>query len=1339
MNFMLLQIAKIVLGLSCLYFYFEQEHPSQPYQKKSKLQKYLSNSLHKIELRIDDWISKLHAALSSPRRRYYRTTTTYKTTLKQNRVKTNVFRAICMATILSASTTTARTARKGDFDTDSRKLLIDNCATASITNNINDCNTTPVPIKRTVKGIGGLLQTQVYSTTIKWDIEDDDGKKHEILLPKSFYIPTSPSRLLSPQHWARTARDTYPLPRGTRCITYDTAVELQWDQRKYKRTIPLDTRGSNVAELTTASGYDQFNSFCTLAGQVDYINDDSNPVALEANIIEDDTEDNTDMYQDTDLDDEHPEQYFPTRDIPLTTDFPIDGPNQGMPTIIPDEEDIIIQDESAELLRYHHRTGHTPMSKLQEMALQKMIPSRLAKCRIPICTACAYGKASRKPWRVKGHQNRVRTVTRPGQCISVDQLISPTPGYIAQLRGTPTTKRYLAATIFVDQFSGAGFIHLQKTTSAEETIEGKERFEAWAETHGVSIQHYHADNGIFADNKFRKAVANARQTLSFCGVNAHFQNGMAERRVRELQDNARTMLIHANRRWNTAVDAHLWPYAIRYACDMFNEAPMKKHKGLTPIQKFSGSEVAFNIRHAHTFGCPVYVLDNVLQQRKKIPKWSERSRVGIFLGYSPQHARSVALILSLSSGLTSPQFHIQFDDGFQTMRSSFGEASPESAWQFRTGFSKQRPSIDVTMRIPSASENNTTEATTTPPVQREPPDLGQSGPQQRELDTGSIRPGENPPDNPSNEARRSARQHKPTERYLSYMEERDPNFVAYEAITYLQLDPSGDFHPLEAYKASSDPDTIYWHEAMRAPDRKDFLKAAEKEVIDHTVNGLWEVIHKRKVPQGALIAPGVWSMKRKRRIGTREVYKWKARLAYDGSRQTMNVNYWDTYAPVVSWPIVRYVLTLALTQNWKIKQIDYVLAYTQAPAETDMYMKPPKGFKFDGENSDDYVLKIKKNYYGQKQAGRVWNRHLTEKLKEAGFQQSDQDECLFYHGSSIYVLYTDDSLLTGPDEKELNLIIDKMKSVGLKLTHEDGVDDFLGVNVQRHDDGTIHLTQPHLIKSILEDLRLAGTTVAQKKTPCAVTVILWRHLDADPFDQHFHYRSAIGKLNYLEKSTRPDIAYATHQCARFSQDPREPHGKAVKWIGRYLNATRDKGLILRPDLSKGFEVYADADFAGNFNKLDAPADPDTARSRTGYLVYYAGCPIFWQSKLQTEISLSTTEAEIISMSTALKTTIPLMEITKEMQELGFNILSTKPTVHCRLFEDNSGAIELATNRKVRPRTRYMNVKWFHFRHHYDRGEISILPCRSEDMTADFLTKPLDTNTFQRHRMAVNGW
>jgi hypothetical protein len=100
----------------------------------------------------------------------------------------------------------------------------------------------------------------------------------------------------------------------------------------------------------------------------------------------------------------------------------------------------------------------------------------------------------------------------------------------------------------------------------------------------------------------------------------------------------------------------------------------------------------------------------------------------------------------------------------------------------------------------------------------------------------------------------------------------------------------------------------------------------------------------------------------------------------------------------------------------------------------------------------------------------------------------------------------------------------------------------------------------------------------------------------------------IGKLNFLEKSTRPDIAYAVHKCARFCQDPKVEHTKAFKLSVRYLKGTHDKGIICCPS-TESFNCYCDADFAGNWNPEIAEEDSITARSWTGYVVMYAGFPI----------------------------------------------------------------------------------------------------------------------------------
>ena len=138
----------------------------------------------------------------------------------------------------------------------------------------------------------------------------------------------------------------------------------------------------------------------------------------------------------------------------------------------------------------------------------------------------------------------------------------------------------------------------------------------------------------------------------------------------------------------------------------------------------------------------------------------------------------------------------------------------------------------------------------------------------------------------------------------------------------------------------------------------------------------------------------------------------------------------------------------------------------------------------------------------------------------------------------------------------------------------------------------------------------------------------------------------IGKLNYLEKCTRSDIAYATHQCARFSINPKKEHGAAVRHIGRYLKGTRTKGTIFKPN-KKGLEVYVDADFAGNWDPSEAATDRDTARSRHGYIITYAGYPILWKSQLMNEIYLSSTESEYCGLSYALRETIPIMELLNE--------------------------------------------------------------------------------------------
>ena len=142
-------------------------------------------------------------------------------------------------------------------------------------------------------------------------------------------------------------------------------------------------------------------------------------------------------------------------------------------------------------------------------------------------------------------------------------------------------------------------------------------------------------------------------------------------------------------------------------------------------------------------------------------------------------------------------------------------------------------------------------------------------------------------------------------------------------------------------------------------------------------------------------------------------------------------------------------------------------------------------------------------------------------------------------------------------------------------------------------------------------------------------------------------------------------------------------------------------MRFRADITRGLEVFADASFAGNWEKKDAQTgDRDTPRSRHGYIILYYGCPLLWKSLLQTEIALSSTESKYTGLSYALREAIPLLSLLDELKDQGFPVDQTEGTIKCKVFEDNSGAIEIASNHKRRPRTKRLNCRLHHFGHMY---------------------------------------
>ena len=305
----------------------------------------------------------------------------------------------------------------------------------------------------------------------------------------------------------------------------------------------------------------------------------------------------------------------------------------------------------------------------------------------------------------------------------------------------------------------------------------------------------------------------------------------------------------------------------------------------------------------------------------------------------------------------------------------------------------------------------------------------------------------------------------------------------------------------------------------------------------------------------------------------------------------------------------------------------------------------------------------------------------------------------------------------------------------LTLTVESkDVSAFLGIQFTRRG-ATIELTQTGLIKRVIEAADMIDCNTCD--TPAE-----HKPLGKDPsgaaFSESWHYASVVGMLLYLASNSRPDIAFAVHQCARFTHAPKQSHAKAIKRIIRYLKGTSDRGLIMRPTKELKIDCFVDADFAGLWGVED-PDDPISVKSRTGYILTLGNCPLLWVSKLQSEISLSTMESEYVALSTAMRDVLPMRRLVIAVAKAITGEDQVESIAHSDVFEDNNGALTLATIPRMTPRSKHYATKYHFFRQHVQNGDLKIHKIDTKEQLADIMTKGLPKETFTYLRDKLMGW
>ena len=437
-------LAYLFLVVYAIFYYHDARTQVNDFKYVPKSQRYsaglgvtsMNTWLCKIwsdfDNRITQWttMNKRHTRL----RRTYVVTAKRFQEQRKHRTKSKRYGLLAIAAIAMQAKGSHIHENRIHFDTDSEPIGIDNRCTGCISHKIEDFDGPLIESNRAIKGFGGSRTANVKIGTITWKWLDDEGKTHKFVIPKSFYVPSGNVRLISPQHWAQTQRDK---THGTGSETLHDKVTLFWNNRQNTLTVPLG-KDDNVATLYTAPGFRNFESFCATAGMDDEYDRDHPIIASETLIVSDDDQENGSF---DNLSNEPQKEDWCQ---PIGTTFEFDLNKGTGPAIIENEEMEQPTNNAAELLRYHHAFGHVSFQKLKEMAKLGTIPKKLANCPVPACSSCLYAKAIKRKWRSRTTNNKDEAVkpTKPGERVSVDQLVSPTPGLIAQMAGFLTTKRY---------------------------------------------------------------------------------------------------------------------------------------------------------------------------------------------------------------------------------------------------------------------------------------------------------------------------------------------------------------------------------------------------------------------------------------------------------------------------------------------------------------------------------------------------------------------------------------------------------------------------------------------------------------------------------------------------------------------------------------------------------------------------------------------------------------------------------------------------------------------------------------------------------------------------------
>ena len=999
------------------------------------------------------------------------------------------------------------------------------------------------------------------------------------------------------------------------------------------------------------------------------------------------------------------------------------------------------EDDKLELL--HLRTGHVAKSKLLEAfrlsladgtGLQRGHLSKKNRKKSHLCDSCAKAKITRRSFP-----------EQPAAVLSALSFLEKVTVDISVYVNCPSRQGYRYVIVFTD-VATKYFWHYPLVNRTGEAVLKcvkdlvEVQFVQFPGTH--RMQRYHADGGKELIDQRVKAYLLEKTgcTITWSSTDTPELNAVSERKFRTLGEQSLAMLT------DSGLPKSFWWDAYDTACDITLMMPTRTCKGwMSPTECVPGGKTP-NLSRLRRWGCKCYVLIPKADRRKD---WEDKAMVGHFLGYSKTKAGYRVMLQETE--VTS--VHVLFDESipdrsveyFKDLEQATVGVDPEERYVtdyqylvgqhhmdegllYRTTRVIARRGLIVGFRALVTAGKQQIEDKTTIHIAdvQEMTELfarqlaAKSGSQDAGPTDAPVEVPTVPP--PVDEPKEVSGVPTPPPQL-----ERGAGKRALKKPDYLGMAPLGEVHQtdedwLRACGCYTATDSMWYSEAestrdpethqqsLECKEHKEW-KAARKRERDSILQK--DVMHVVEIPPGVKPIKSKYVYKRKYDKRGR-LKKYKARLVALGYGQVAGVNVWNTFAPVVKGVTVRLLLALAFIFNMSVHQLDVSNAFLYADIEGDVYMHPTPDFDLP----PGYCMKLDKSLYGLKSSPRSWWRTLDKFIKSLHFKACILEPCLYYmlyKGERMYLtIYVDDIIILCKNVA----YIDEVKAsfcARFDMTDEGEIEHFLNVRVTRTPD-YLMMDQSIYAQGICDThAHLIGTKKRTSPLPADAADRLRETqeevtADEQEYLDNFPYRNLLGAILYLAMNTRPDIAYAVGVLSRFGNKPTMQSCALMIHLLQYLQCTVEKGIRFSGE-SFDMHVFTDADWAG---------DQVTRKSTTGYVVFAAGGPLSWQSKLQPTVATSSMQSEYQSLYAGMQEIVWLRGVLAEV-----SLPFCEPTP---FFLDSQSAQDLATNPVYHKRSKHIEIKYHWVREHVDPdGQFKtaeLIHVTSLNQSADIYTKAL---------------